>query len=777
MTRSSNTKIKVDEKLFKVMPDGAKLDLSEEHRKKTDKFVISQIGTPSQFLFTNVFLQTNEQSFRSMTPKERKDFLYDILELSQLEEHYQANFAKWKENKHILDQLEKELKSLNVTNKQIEQAMIALDELKKERTLCEDDLGVIQKQIREKLSMKQHCPLSIDELQEQETETREKLNKLQKEEAHLEQLVLEQQSGNAGLDPEGIEQQRIKLWGEIEALYKKIQSIPSVDPSSFRFDGAYQNKPIPDDAHCFRREVYLEFMEEYQLKTKQSPLDETTLISQKEQLLSSLYPEPDPATETIALQEQLDGFQKSAASKDTPGELDSWTKKSLSMETELFRLEETWKHKWEEWDQLQREPDIVKIMSNLKFNRKCCICSHNRETLHACLLETEEFKKKKTELWNEISPSKEEYSSLKEKILEARMVIMDLREQEQISTQITRIQHILHNRITRKKINGLNQEINVNRRVVEEQQAFHNMKTAWEHLETINKQHLWVEEMNQKIQQKIQKKKQKIAVLDNQRKLLDQFNHTQTQLKDLGLMLEKLGVKLTELETWKKNMEQNTQIENWILDKEKEETNIKSKLDRNMNAYILKQQEYNVLEQQAQTKKKKEEQYNQVRVENELLSRLLHILHRDSLPMYFLEQYLPHIETRINELIGPFLEQKKIVLRKEQKKESVNILLSVSTLGSETVYLGGMEGFIVDASIKEVLAEVSHQCKSNIFIIDEGISALDKKNMENLDQFFHFLEERHPHVFIISHLSEPQNIVRHSILISKDGEFSKIDYV
>jgi DNA repair exonuclease SbcCD ATPase subunit len=128
-------------------------------------------------------------------------------------------------------------------------------------------------------------------------------------------------------------------------------------------------------------------------------------------------------------------------------------------------------------------------------------------------------------------------------------------------------------------------------------------------------------------------------------------------------------------------------------------------------------------------------------------------------------------------LIRPFLKQKKIVLRKEQKKETVNIMLSVSTLGSETNYLGGMEGFIVDASIKEVLAEISLQCKSNLFIIDEGISALDKKNMENLDQFFHFLEERHPHVFIISHLSEAQHIVRHSLQISKVEEYSKIDYV
>jgi DNA repair exonuclease SbcCD ATPase subunit len=776
MTRSSNTKIKVDEKLFKILPDGTKLDLSEEHRKKTDKFVISQIGTPSQFLFTNVFLQTNEQSFRSMTPKERKDFLYDILELSQLEEHYQLNFSKWKENKHILDQLEKDLKSLHVSNKQIEQALDILNELKQKKVSYENDLGVIQKQIREKLSLKKHSPLSIDEITNQETKTFENLNKLEKEESHLKKLVQEQEPKEAGIDPEIIEQKRSELWEEIDSLYKKIQSVPSVEPSFFRFD--YQNSPIPEDVEYFRRDVYLQFMDEYQMKTKTPAIDETGLISQKEQLLSSLYPEVDPPTENTMLQEQLEGLQnKISTTKDIKNELDYLTNKLFSVETELSGLEQKWKHKWEEWEKLQKEPDIIKFMSDLKFNRKCCICSHNREILQTCLLETEEFKQKKKELWDEISPSKEEQSRLKEKILETRKMIVDLREQEKIFIKVTRIQHILHNRITRKQIDGLKQEIDTIRCVVKEKQEFQNMKKAWEQLETINKQRLQVEEKNQKIKQKIQKKKQKVAALDRDRKLLDQFNDTQMKLKEIGLMLENSRIKLTELETWRKNLEHNIQIDGWILEKEKEETFIKSKLDTNTDTYIKKQQEYNVLEQQAQMKKKKEEEYNQVRVENELLSRLLHILHRDSLPMYFLEKYLPHIENRINSLIGPFLKQKKIVLRKEQKKESVNVLISVSTLGSETNYLGGMEGFIVDASIKEVLAEVSLQCKSNLFIIDEGISALDKKNMENLDQFFHFLEERHPHVFIISHLNEAQSIVRHSLLISKEGEFSKIDYV
>jgi DNA repair exonuclease SbcCD ATPase subunit len=82
--------------------------------------------------------------------------------------------------------------------------------------------------------------------------------------------------------------------------------------------------------------------------------------------------------------------------------------------------------------------------------------------------------------------------------------------------------------------------------------------------------------------------------------------------------------------------------------------------------------------------------------------------------------------------------------------------------------MGGMEGFIVDAALKIVFTRISRRPRCNLFIIDEGISALDKKNMENLDQFFQFLEQFFPRVFVISHLREAQEFVRKSIMVVKD---------
>lgn len=756
MSRSTNGKIKVEEKLFKVHPDGTKVDLSEEHRKKTDKFVVSQIGTPTQFLFTNIFLQTNEQSFRSMTPKDRKDFLYDILELSQLEQYYQEHYSKWKENKHLLDQLEKELQQLHVGPEQIQDTQQQLFQLKKQKEENEKNLSSLQKQIREKLSCKQPCPLSAKDMEQQKKIIHNTIVKFE-----TEQQGLEQEKDTLKIQPELLEQTRNDLWQSIELLYKKLQPIPVMETAAFRLGEEPLCPYVPsfEDVSCFRQEVYNQFL----IQSKsilQNVKKEDDLTSQKETLLSSLYPEPDPTTDTVALLKELESLEQQLVMKSNiANELMEGTQYLSFLETELLTLEKEWGQKWEEWDELQKEPDRVRFMSGLRFNDKCRSCSHNGSVLQSCLLESEQFKQQKLRLWEAIAPSKEKQKQLKQQIVDARRKVMDLQQQQQVFQKITRLRHILDNRTTREQLS-----------TIRIQQHWLKVKKVWEETKCVAEKRQKIHENNQKVENKIQKKKQKVASLDHQRRLLDQW-------KETTVLLEKERIKLDELKQWEQNVQHNSQIDCWIHEKEQEENGIKSKMNQNMDLYILKQQEFNLLEQQMETRKKKEIQYHEIQKEHELMTRLLQILHRDGLPMYFLEQYLPQLESRINELISPFLKQKKIVLRKEQKKETVNILLSVSTFGSETNYMGGMEGFIVDASIKEVLAEISLQCKSNLFIIDEGISALDKKNMENLDQFFHFLEERHPHVFIISHLSEAQHIVRHSLQISKVGDYSTIEYV
>lgn len=770
----TKTKIKVDEKLFKILDDGSKLDMSEEHRKKTDKFVISQIGTPAQFLFTNVFLQSNENSFRSMTPKERKDFLYDILELSQLETHYQQNFAKWKENNHTILRLDKELTLLVVSHEQVSKMNETLHKLKEERQSYQDKMKTIQTQIREQLSQKKPCPATrhnddMDSVRMQIKNCQQEIQKLEEKKAFIECEKQQLQIDRGLMET---------LRKDLRDLHKKVQVLPTIDSVFFQHQG-YINCPTPEDIKCFRQDVYEQFLQEYQEITRQENKEIAGLTEEKERLLSSLYPEKETTLDTT-LQQKLETIRK-----PTHGLLEKWKKKLQSRETKLSKLETKWRHKWDEWDIMQKEPDKMEFMSGLKFEDGCACCRNNQDILKECLLQVEEFKKNKSLLCQEITPSQEQYKQLQKEIAVARQKTLVLEQQEedyrQAMKKMETIQHTLHNRSVKTQIHSLQQEIDSVHQVSKEIQDYKQMMQTWEHVRKIANKRETILLENKNVEEQIHIKEKELSKLekdwDRFNKLQDLFTKTQSQWKDLVSTLEKLDNKMDELIEWKANREYNSQIDQRIGEMEQKEEVVRKRLALNLDETVKTQHELSGLEEKLRVKQEKEEQHKEISKENDFLQKLLHIIHRDKLPMYFLEQYLPKIQERINELIHPFLQQKKIVLRKEQKKENVDILLSVSTLGSETIYLGGMEGFIVDASIKEVLAEVALQSKSNFFMIDEGISALDKKQMENLDQFFQFLEERHAHVFIISHLNQAQHIVRHSLNISKEGEYSKIVYV
>lgn len=655
----TKTRVRVEEKLFKIQKDGTKLDLSEEHRRKTDKFVISQIGTCSQFLFTNVFLQSNEQSFRSMSPKDRKDFLYDILGLSSLEEHYQHYFTTWKEQKNLLETLEKELKSMQVSSEEVEQTRASLRMLKETRRSYEQDLTQIQKDIRIILSSKKACPLPLDELTRQ-------IQTIQSD--------MKEKTMTTYQDPE---KYRKQLWKELEELYPQRHVIAQEDVVAYR----QWSRP-----KCIEKK-----------RITSTTINVDDVRKKKEELLSQLYPVKEDTyyTEDEILL-RLEEIQQLPSTKQIEQQL-------AMAESEL----------------LQCKPSDAMDLG-WEFDPECQCCLHNQTVLH--------------------KNCPEQKKQLKQKVSQLRQQLRDVQRMKEEGVQWN---HILSNRKIQEQVDSIQQQLQEHK----DHQHELRMVRVGEDI-----QH------NLEVDQQIQDKKTILRQVDTQ----------------LDFATKKK--KLDELREWNEHGVFNQKADQQVCQKEQEESMLKTRLAKVVEDYIRKKQELLQWEKQLKIKKQKEEEYKETQDKHGFLEKLLSILHRDGLPMYFLEQSLPTLEQRVNELIAPFLQGRTIVLKKEQKKETCNILLHVSTLGSETVYLGGMEGFIVDASIKEALAEVSLHSKSNLFIIDEGISALDKKQMENLDQFFHFLEERHPHVLVISHLQEVSHLVRHSFRIEKKDVYSQLVY-
>ena len=80
----------------------------------------------------------------------------------------------------------------------------------------------------------------------------------------------------------------------------------------------------------------------------------------------------------------------------------------------------------------------------------------------------------------------------------------------------------------------------------------------------------------------------------------------------------------------------------------------------------------------------------------------------------------------------------------------------------------------MEIGFKIVMCSIACLPRSNILIIDEGISVLDKENLGKIKELFSYLNENYEKVLIISHIEGIKDYVNRNIKIEKDINGSKI---
>ena len=231
----------------------------------------------------------------------------------------------------------------------------------------------------------------------------------------------------------------------------------------------------------------------------------------------------------------------------------------------------------------------------------------------------------------------------------------------------------------------------------------------------------------------------------------------------------------------KKDLQENKDYKK--LNREKEETiqNLKIEKDR-----ILKEKEKEEermielkLEIKSCEEKKKENEerikevmYLKKEIEKEKI--ILKLIDKDGLPLYLLMKKMEPMEKQMNELISPFLPDKKIRFYIDQKT------IEFGTFQTDNKnlcnYFGGMESFIIDLSLKLTFAKYGNLPRSNFFIIDEGISVLDNERIYNISFLFNFLSNITSNVLLISHIPQIRDFVDKEMIIEKKNEKSFIHY-
>ena len=82
----------------------------------------------------------------------------------------------------------------------------------------------------------------------------------------------------------------------------------------------------------------------------------------------------------------------------------------------------------------------------------------------------------------------------------------------------------------------------------------------------------------------------------------------------------------------------------------------------------------------------------------------------------------------------------------------------------------------MELAIRVSLIGVSNIPSCDIYLIDEGMSALDASNLSNMETLFSILKNKFSAIIMVSHLSQMKDCAEKVIEINQVNGFSQIQY-
>ena len=149
------------------------------------------------------------------------------------------------------------------------------------------------------------------------------------------------------------------------------------------------------------------------------------------------------------------------------------------------------------------------------------------------------------------------------------------------------------------------------------------------------------------------------------------------------------------------------------------------------------------------------------------------IMHRENLPLWLLNRYIPVINQQISDILMSFVDF-NVRFELDERKE-LQIIYSYSE--SDGRYVGmasGMEKMIIALSIRIVMTLISNISRPNMWIIDEGFSSLDDDQRTNMVGLMSMLRDMFNNVIIITHIDQIKDLVDHQLIAEKTNGVSRI---
>ncbi|MBN1667570.1 MAG: SMC family ATPase [Anaerolineales bacterium] len=158
---------------------------------------------------------------------------------------------------------------------------------------------------------------------------------------------------------------------------------------------------------------------------------------------------------------------------------------------------------------------------------------------------------------------------------------------------------------------------------------------------------------------------------------------------------------------------------------------------------------------------------------------------KDGVPALLIEQALPQIETKANEILSRlsddsmtvrFSTQRELKTR-EDLKETLDILISDSAGSRDYEMFSGGEAFRVNFAIRLALSEVLAQragARLQTLVIDEGFGSQDALGRQRLVEAINLVRDDFAKILVITHIEALKDAFPHRIEVEKTGRGSQV---
>jgi len=793
--RELSEKIKITKNdFYKVNEAGETILLTDEDRKKTDKVIQDLIGSYDDFIFTNVQLQNNTNSFKEMTDKERKEYLYKVLKLDVWNNIVKmiaditkpirntiTFLEKSTENKSR-DDYECKIKGINEELKSLGDA-IQNNKLKKDGIL--NEMGNLRNKLGPNIGEKY-------DLEKMEIENKRMGDSIKKKRDEIKDISSQIKESEEKL--EGL--RLVSREGEIIKRYEvESQSIP----------------PFTSTQHLRKKmKVYSKLELEEIIKDTDSKVDKKEIdnlkklydeyYSLKIEYASKLY-KMTPKDENL-LKIETSGEEIKQTLKAKTKELSVVNKKitTFSQEYEAYKMNEEIHRKYQVL--LIKKIaviEFIKALESHEYDPKCIYCVKHPTV------------KQKMEKEKELCDIEKEMEELR-----GALVGFDFDTNESYIQSMAEIKEKLEEKKSKKitlesSIAKIELEIEKEANIIEKQDDIKNklsgnkgiqgkidklgadcseLQGRIKGIEEIAEAHsiaLEIVEIESKNRVRSDFEGSEIykdfVELESEKKMRGQYQLNIANLKikyngfdyDIQMATDKIAKNneiIEKVKDYEKIMIENRKIETGIYECE---TKIRE-IEKEINSL---NQKNGILTQQRQSIQKEYDAFLKNVVElkekkNEcgLLQILEQSLGKDGLPLKILNTYLQPITDSINSIIAPFIPRK---IKLHINNDDLILDSFTSSDSTKSVFIhGGMESFILDIAFKITLSNFAKLPKCNILFLDEGISAFDNERLSNIDMLFNFINRYFSKTILITHIDSIKENIQEKINIIKDEQYSKI---